>query len=160
MKIFACLQYQMQRSALTLSYFKLQFRIVCLLYGNRRQLFWAWWKLVIPCHSDRTGKILKCGVCHQSINWCSVELGMGSPNSCTELHDARQIRFNPRSSQYAFEYYAQECFHSCVVKVKQRSTLQKVRKHENWTLLSPHRSGVRCRYIKKNRCLLSSCSLL
>ena len=140
---------------LTLSYFKLQFRMICVLYINRCQLFLAWWKLVIPCHSDRVGKILKCGVCHQSTNWCSVELVIELPNSCNELYEEHQMRFNPSSSQYASEYYAQECFNSCVVKVKQRKGTASLQARD-LNVMKPEekRSRLCCRYNSKREVFL------
>jgi len=155
MTIFARLSYQLQRSALTLSYFKLQFRMICVLYGNRCQLFWGWWKLLIPCHSDRMGKILKCGLCHQSLNWCIVELVMELPNSCAELQEAHQISFNPSSSQYDLQYYAQECFHICVVKVKQcNATTSLQARKMNVMKPKQKRSRLRCRYTTKSEVFL------
>jgi hypothetical protein len=129
--------------------------MICVLYVNRYQLFLAWWKLIIPCHSGRIGKTLKCGVCHQSTNWCSVELVTELPNSCTELHEEQQIRFNPSSSPYASEYYAQECFNSCVVKAKQRNGTANLQARE-LNVMKPEekRSRLRCRYTTKREVFL------
>jgi hypothetical protein len=147
MTIFARLLYQLQSSALTLSYFNLQFRIICLLLGNRCQLFWVWWKLVIPCHSDRTGKILKCGVCHQSINWCSVGLVTGWSNSCTKLRQAHQNTFKskftsicPRNLMHR-NAFTQLC--------RQHEATQLCNRSENWTLWEMQSSWIRCRYTRR-----------
>jgi hypothetical protein len=111
--------------------------------------------LVIPCHSDRIDKILKRGVFHQSTNGGSVELVMELSNSCTELHEVHQIRFNPSSSQYALEYYAQECGHSYVVKVKQPNGTASLQARElNVMKPTEKQSRLRCRYITKSEVFL------
>ena len=86
---------------------------------------------------------------------------MELPNSCAELQQAHQIRFNPSSSQYDLQYYAQECFHICVVKVKQcNGTASLQARKMNVMKPKQKRSKLRCRYTTKSEIFLLLCLII